>query len=175
MVRPISIWCYCHLLLHNIFDGADGSLHLAIGLAVAHSIPQMSNSKLTQLLLKTPRKFSPIISSHPVWFTPPGHHLAVKPFSGAESMLALEWGGFYPLSKAVYCHCQVSVSLLILGERASQVDAPAAARPRWTYSGSVWFSRGGSDAISLAGGTATQNLRHSGSQIGPPPDCFNSF
>lgn len=140
-LAPIAVSVVREVLPQYLLDGADGALHLPVGLAVADCYRDLLDAPFGCLLLEVAEPFCAIVAPDEDRFAPAADDVFVEPARGGEGVLGGDWAGFNPLGVRVNCHSKVSISLVVGWEGASEINGPALTRSGCGAGLARWFSR----------------------------------
>ena len=102
----------------------DHDLSLPIGVAIAHRTLSQGHPQSLQGLPHFRLPLRTVVSSDECWSPPSRHDVTEQPVTSGERPLVGDGRGLHPLAKHVHRYRQVTISVLIRGHRAHQVNTP---------------------------------------------------
>jgi hypothetical protein len=112
----------------DILDAPDRTLSLPVRAAVSHGNLTQPNPQGVAELPEMPGEFQSVVRGDPRRLTPARQDLVKRP-RGAPTVFRRHGDRLYPFRKGIHSNEQVLITVVIRGERSSQVDVPTLKGP----------------------------------------------
>ena len=141
---------------------------MAVGFAVTNGDFVVHNPKGLAQALKASLEFGSVVGPDVSWLPPRGHDSLIQKIGSSPAVQRWGRGGFYPLRERVDRYQQVTISVLISGERSCSINTPSSKRGLSFVYPSQHFGRGLRRAVLLANGTVADTVYNVRVHLGPP-------
>ena len=128
----------------------------------------MHNRKGLAQALKASLELGSVICTDVSRLPPRGHDSLIQKISSSPAVQRWGRGGFYPLRERVNRYQQVTISVLISGERSCSINTPSSKRGLSFAYPSQHFGRGLWRSVLLANGTLADTIYDVRVHLGPP-------
>ena len=153
---------------NGLLQGPNGPLSLAVGFAVVNSNLVVHNPKGLAQALKASLEFGSVVGPDVSWLPPRGHDSLIQKIGSSPAVQRWGRGGFYPLRERVDRYQQVTISVLISGERSCSINTPSSKRGLSFVYPSQHFGRGLRRSVLLANCALANTVNDIGVHLRPP-------